>query len=358
MVNLDDILVYRQLDTSGMLNHLHEFPEQCQRAWEQILNFDLPQEYSDIDKVIILGMGGSAIGGEVAYGLASAESKVPIWVHQDYSLPPFVDADTLVIASSYSGNTEETVSAFVESLKTPAKKLVLTTGGRLRELADKAGVPVFIIEYQAPPRAAFPNSFVPLLGILHKIGLLGDKSVNLPNSLRVLNKLSNDFIETTSLAHNPVKQLATKLWGCVAVIYGAGLLSPVAQRWKTQFNENSKTWAFCEFFPELNHNAVVGYEFPSAVRGKMFVILLHSALLHPRIQLRYQATAKLLAQSGISHQFVEAVGEDSLTQVMSLVLFGDYLSFYLAMLNSINPVPVASIDFVKHYLAQFPALSS
>ncbi len=350
MVNLDDLLTYRQIDTSGMLNHLHEFPEQCQHAWEKVLTFKLPREYTRIEKVIILGMGGSAIGGEMVRGLALAESKVPIWVYRDYNLPPFVDEDTLVIASSYSGNTEETLSTFTESLKTPAKKLVLTTGGRLGELAEREGIPVFIIDYQAPPRAAFPHSFVPLLGILQKVGLLGDKSVNLQEALQTLNKLSRDFIETTPLASNPVKQLATKLWERITVIYGAGILSPVAQRWKTQINENSKTWAFLEFFPELSHNAVVGYEFPSPVKENVFVILLHSALLHPRIQLRYEATAKLLAKSGISHESVKAVGETSLAQVMSLVLFGDYLSFYLAMLNRIDPTPVDSIDFVKRYL--------
>ena len=350
MINLDDLLIYRELDTSGMLNHLHEFPEQCQHAWEKVLSFELPGEYTRVEKVIILGMGGSAIGGEMVRGLALAESKVPIWVYRDYNLPPFVDEDTLVIASSYSGNTEETLSTFTESLKTPAKKLVLTTGGRLGELAEREGIPVFIIDYQAPPRAAFPHSFVPLLGILQKVGLLGDKSVNLQEALQTLNKLSRDFIETTPLASNPVKQLATKLWGRITVIYGAGILSSVAQRWKTQFNENSKTWAFFEFFPELNHNAVVGYEFPPLVKERIFVALLHSASLHPRIQLRYKATEKLLAKSGINHQFIEAAGETSLAQVMSLVLFGDYLSFYLAMLNKIVPTPVDSIDFVKRYL--------
>ena len=353
MVDLDDLLIYRQLDTSGMLDHLREFPEQCERAWEKVLKFELPREYTGIDKVVILGMGGSAIGGEVVRRLALAESKVPVWVNRDYGLPPFVDEGTLVIASSYSGNTEETLTAFAESLKTPAKKLVLTTGGELKELAEKEGIPVFLIDYQAPPRAAFPHSFIPLVGIFQKLGLLGDKSANLKEALRILNKLSKDFVETTPLVSNPAKQLATKMWGHVAIIYGAEILSEVAQRWKTQLNENGKTWAFFELFPELNHNAVLGYEFPSQVKERIFVVLLHSALFHPRNLLRYEATAKLLAKAGISHEFVEAVGATALTQVISLVLFGDYLSFYLAILNRIDPTPVDSIDFVKKYLAQF-----
>ena len=357
MINLDNIEIYRRLDTSGMLDRLHEFPEQCQRAWEEVTKLALPPEYAGIDKVVILGMGGSAIGGEIVRRLALAETRVPVWVHQDYSLPLVVDERTLVIASSYSGNTEETLSAFAESLKTPAKKLVLTTDGKLKQLADEQGIPVFIIDYQAPPRAAFPHSFIPLIGIFQKLGLLRDKSADLRETRQLLNKLSGDFAETVPLDSNPAKQLATRLWGRVAVIYGAGILSEVARRWKTQLNENSKTWAFFELFPELNHNAVVGYEFPSQLKERIFVLLLRSSLLHPRSLLRYEATAKLMDKSGIDYEFVEARGETTLSQVVSLVLLGDYFSFYLAMLNEVDPTPVDCIDFVKNYIARFPRAS-
>ena len=166
-------------------------------------------------------MGGSAIGGDIARRLALSESKVPVRVHRDYNLPAFVDENTLVIASSYSGNTEETLSAFSESLKTRARKLVITSGGNLKNLAEKEGIPAFVIDYQAPPRAAFPHSFVPLVGIFQKLGLLGDKSADLREALGILNKLSEDLIETRPLVSNPAKQLAAKLWGRIAVIYGA-----------------------------------------------------------------------------------------------------------------------------------------
>jgi glucose/mannose-6-phosphate isomerase len=258
VVNLDDLLVYRKLDASGMLDHLHQFPEQCWLAWEKVLKFDLPPEYSPVDRVVILGIGGSAIGGDLVRRLALAESRVPVWVHRDYGLPPFIDRNTLVIASSYSGNTEEVLSNFTASLKAPAKKLAITAGGRLKQLADKEGIPVFGIDYQAPPRAAFPHSFVPLVGIFQKLGLLSDKSADLEQALQILNKLAGDLVETTPLVSNPAKQLATKLAGNLAVIYGGEVLSEVASRWKTNLNENSKVWAFFELFPELNHNAVVG----------------------------------------------------------------------------------------------------
>ena len=351
MVDLDDLLVYRQLDTAGMLDHLHRFPEQCRLAWEKILKFALPPEYSPVDKVVILGMGGSAIGGDIARRLALLESKVPVWVHRDYGLPPFVDRDTLVIASSYSGNTEETLSAFTASLKTPAKKLAITAGGRLKQLAEKEGIPVFSIDYQAPPRAAFPHSFVPLVGIFQKLGMLGDKSTDLKQALEILNQLSRDLAETRPLADNPAKQLAAMLRGRLAVIYSGEIVSEVGRRWKTQLNENSKAWAFFELFPELNHNAVAGYGFPPELKDKILVVLLHSALLSPRGRLHYEATAKLLAESAIGYEVVEVAGKTALAQLMGLVLFGDYVSFYLAMLNETDPISLEAVDFVKGYLA-------
>jgi len=353
MVDLDDLLVYRKLDASGMLDHLHQFPGQCRLAWDKALKFGLPPEYSQVDKVFILGMGGSAIGGDMVRRLALAESRVPVWVHRDYGLPPLVDRNTLVIASSYSGNTEETLSAFAASLLTPAKKLAITAGGKLKKLAEKEGIPVFSIDYRAPPRAAFPHSFAPLVAIFQKLGLLGDKSADLKQALNILDKFAGELVETAPLASNPAKRLAAGLWGNLVVIYGGEVLSEVARRWKSQLNENSKAWAFFELFPELNHNAVVGYDFPPEVRDRVFVVLLHSALFNPRNRLHYEATVELLVKLGIGHEVVEAKGETALAQVMSLVLFGDYVSFYLAMLNETDPTPLASIDFVKSYLARF-----
>ena len=352
MVDLDNASTYRKFDKLGMLDHLHRFPEQCQKAWEKVLKFELPPEYTKISNVVIVGMGGSAIGGDIVRRLALSESKVPVRVHRDYGLPAFVDESTLVIASSYSGNTEETLSAFTEALGNRSRKLVIASGGKLKQLADQECIPAFVIDYKAPPRAAFPHSLIPLVGIFQKLGLLGDKSADLREALDILSKLSPDLVEAKPLASNPAKQLAAKLWGRIAVIYGAEILSEVARRWKGEFNENSKAWAFFENSPELNHNAVVGYEFPPDVKERIFVLMLRSSLFHPRNLLRYDITAKLLAKAGITYEFAEATGKSALSQVLSLVLLGDYASFYLSMLNEVDPTHVDAIDFIKQYLTQ------
>ncbi len=350
--DLDNASVYGRFDKSGMLAHLHAFPDQCRKAWQSVQALELPRTYSDISNVVILGMGGSAIGGDIAQRLASLESKSPVWVHRDYGLPAFVGDDSLVIASSYSGNTEETLSAFAESLKTQARKLVITSGGKLKQLAEANGIPVFPVEYRAPPRAAFPHNFVPLVGIFQKLGLIGDKSAEMQGAVEILSKMNADLAETNPCASNPAKQLAVRLHGRVVIIYGAEVLSEVARRWKAQMNENSKNWAFSESFPELNHNAVVGYDFPVEAKESVFIIMLDSDALASRNSLRYRATAELLTTACVDHKIITGRGDGTLSQIMSMVLLGDYCSFYLAMLNKVDPTTIHAIDFVKQYLAR------
>jgi len=157
--------------------------------------------------------------------------------------------------------------------------------------------------------------------------------------------------EATPTSSNPAKQLATNLHGKITVIYGAGILSEVGHRWKTQINENSKAWAFHETFPELNHNAVVGYQFPSELASKIYVVMLRCPSLHPRTLVRYQVTGELLEQNGVSHQIIDSQGGSDLSQMMSLIFLGDWVSYYLAILYEIDPTPVEAIDYLKKRLS-------
>ncbi len=335
-----------------MLKCLHEMPELCQRAWQMAMDFELPRDYTEVSKVVVLGMGGSAIGGDLVRTLVDTEATLPILIHRDYSPPALVDAQTLVIASSYSGMTEETLTAFEQALATDAKKLVITTGGKLKSLAESRGIPVFTFNYKAQPRAALPFSFLPILGVLHTLGFISDKSADVAETVRTLEELSTRINEMVPLSGNAAKQLAQKLYGHLPVIYGGGILAEVARRWKTQINENSKAWAFHEVFPELNHNAVVGYQFPAELAQKILVIMLRSASLPQRIRLRYEVTSQLLERAGVSHQIVDSEGTSPLSQIMSQVLLGDYVSYYLAMLYEIDPSPVDTIAYLKEQLAK------
>jgi len=350
MPNLDDPQVFKQYDPEGMLTHLHEMPQLCQQAWQMAMNFNLPKDYPEVSKLVILGMGGSAIGGNLVSNLVASEAKLPILVHRDYNLPAFIDSKTLVIASSYSGMTEETLSSFEQALETESKKLVITTGGKLKIMAEERNVPVFSFDYKAQPRAALAFSFLPILGFLQRLGFISDKSADVTETVEVLQKLSRRINEGALLSQNPAKQLANRLYEHLPIIYGAGIVSEVAHRWKTQLNENSKAWAFYEVSPELNHNAVVGYQFPPELANKIVVVLLRSAWLPRRIQLGYQVTCRLLDQAKVSYQIVDGEGTSPLSQIMSLVLFGDYVSYYLAILYKIDPSPVKAIDYLKEQL--------
>jgi len=352
MVNLDDVHVYKRLDPANMLEHLHGLPQQCRAAWHKAKDFNLPQDYADIDKVVVLGMGGSAIGGSLLRNFVSRLTKPVVFVTRDYDLPAFIDERTLVIASSYSGNTEETLSAFSQALEKKCKKLAMTTGGKLKALAEDARVPVFIIDYVAQPRATVHYSFMSLIALLQKLGFFKDKTAEVEATVKDLEKLLAEIKETVPTSSNSAKQLAARLQGKIAVIYGAGILSAVARRWKTQINENSKAWAFYEIFPELNHNAVVGYQFPSELASKVHVVLLRCPSLHPRILIRYQITSELLKQNDISHQFVDSQGDSQLSQMMSLIYLGDWTSYYLAILNETDPTPVKAIDYLKKRLSE------
>lgn len=351
-IDLDNASVYKKYDPEGMLAHIKELPSQCLQAWQATIGFNLPDEYSRVDRVIVIGMGGSAIGGDLAWSLVMGESKVPIIVHRDYNLPAFVNDRTMIIASSFSGNTEETVSAFEAAVKTKSKKLVITTGGKLLKLAQTHNVPVFKINYKAQPRAALGYSFLPALGILQKTGLIKDKSVDVSEAIEVMGMMSAKLDEKVPLENNPAKQLAQKLMGRLPVIYGAGIAAEVARRWKTQFNENSKVAAFYEVFPELNHNATVGYTYPSELTKNMCVIMLRTSLFDERVKLRYAVTGRIIKRARVAWEAVDASGKSPLCQMMSLVFFGDLVSYYLAILNRVDPSPVNVIAYLKRRLAR------
>jgi glucose/mannose-6-phosphate isomerase len=350
-IDLDSPRSYQAPGVAGTLRHLHQFPRQCQRAWQQAAELELPPDYRRAGRVVILGMGGSAIGGEVVSHLVGADSRRPVCLHRDYGLPFELDDRTLLIASSYSGNTEEVLSGFKQALETPAKKLVVTTGGRLKQLALENSIPVFTITYDSPPRLAFAHSFMPLLNILQRLGLLADKTLDVNEALIALNCLNNQYNEESPLESNRAKKIAASLHGKLPLLYGGGMLAAAARRWKAQLNENAKAWAFFEVLPELSHNAVVGYEFPREIKDRACVIFLYSNLLPDRVQQHYQAVSGLLKRQGIGYQIVEAGGRSALAHLLSLIYLGDYASLYLAMLNEANPMTLEAVDIIKDYLA-------
>jgi glucose/mannose-6-phosphate isomerase len=347
---LDNVGTYKILDVTGFQNRIGDLPSQCVRAWEQGLKFKLPDDYCNVRNVIVTGVGGSAIGGELLGDLISKDGSPLVTVCRDYHLPPYLGMDSLVIASSYSGNTEETIAAFHDAIKRRAKVIVVTTGGQLLELANKEGVPVFLIDYVGEPRTALGYSFLVPLAILQNLGLIDHMNEAVLEAAEVLLSLSHRLEVQIPTHDNPAKELAISLQGKLIVIYGGGMLTGVARRWKTQFNENSKAWAFVELLPEAGHNAIAGLQWPKSVGKKVCGVLLNTWSLHPRIKLRYQVIEELLGNAGVECRTVDGVGESTLAQMLSSVMFGDYTSYYLALLNGEDPSPVSSLDYLKSRL--------
>lgn len=351
MMDLDNVEALRANDPAGMLNLIGDLPAQVRDAWRAVQRVELPPAYRDVDAVVIAGMGGSAIGGSLVQALAEPECPVPISVNRDYHLPAYVDENTLVVASSYSGNTEETLSALDEALETGAKPVAVTTGGRLADTATERQFPLVQFDYAAPPRAAIGHSFTLLLGLLVRLDLLEDQSADIAEAVDVMQRLQRVVGAEVPADRNPAKTLAGRLAGRVPTIYGAGILSPVARRWKGQFNENAKTWAAYDEMPELNHNTALGYQHPSHVSETAFVVMLRSSLDDETVQTRFDVTAELLAESNVEGAVINAWGESPIAQMLSVVHYGDYVSFYVAALNAVDPTPMHAIDYLKRKLA-------
>ena len=338
----------RSADPDDMLGRIKDLPKQVRDAWAIASKATIPPAYGDVRSITVAGMGGSAIGGDLAAALLADELKVPMSVHRDYGLPAYVGRDSLVIASSYSGNTEETLSSFEEARKRGAKVLVLTTGGKIAELARASSFPVVTFSYKAQPRAALGYSLGLVLGVLAKLGFARDLSDDIDAALSDLARLEERVHEGART--NDAKKLALELQGRIIFAYGAGVMGVMARRVKGQWNENAKNWSAFDVMSELNHNAVVGFEHPPIAKEALTVLLLRSDRDNPRHKLRFEVTRELLDRARIPHKTLQFAGRNMLSEVLQMVLFTDYVSFYVALLNGADPSPVKSIDYLKDRL--------
>ena len=340
----------RAADPGDMLGRIKELAQQVRDAWAIVGKAALPPAYGDARNITVAGMGGSAIGGDLAAALLADELKVPMTVHRDYGLPAYVGRDSLVIASSYSGNTEETLASFEQARRRGAKVLVLTTGGKLADLARASNYPVVTFSYKAQPRAALGYSLGLVLGVLTKLSFVRDLTADIDAALADLAKIEERVHEGART--NDAKKMALELFGRVIVAYGAGVMGVMARRVKGQWNENAKNWSAFDVMSELNHNAVVGFPHPPIAKEALTVLLLRSDRDNPRHKLRFEVTRELLDRAGVPHKTLQFAGQNMLSEVLQMVYFTDYVSFYVALLNGADPSPVKSIDYLKDRLAK------
>lgn len=345
---LDDAGAMARADSEGMLGHIAGLSGQVAEGWRISRELQLP--WGAPRSVAILGMGGSAIGAELVAGIWADRISLPLTVLRGYELPAWVGAETLVIASSKSGSTEETLRQLETALARRCPVVCITAGGALRTVAQAARLPLATFPERGSPRSSVGWSMGIVAGTLERAGALELDEAEIAAGVAAGTAMDARCAPGVPTAQNPAKQLAWSLVDRFVIVTGSGFLAPVARRWKAQLNENGKTTAFVEEIPEATHNTVVGFDQPESLRDHLGVVFLRSALEHPRNSLRAQLMGDLLETGHIWHTTVESEGQNRLGHALSAMVLGDYASVYLAFMYGIDPTPIDVISHIKEQL--------
>ncbi|HEX2697467.1 MAG TPA: bifunctional phosphoglucose/phosphomannose isomerase [Anaerolineales bacterium] len=343
-MNLDDLDLFKKLDKQNMLAEIEGLPDQLKSAWELGQTLPLPNA-KDVQRVVIAGMGGSAIGADLVAAYVSPTCSTPVIVHRDYDLPAFAHGkETLVVASSHSGNTEETLEAFDMAVKNNCTVVAICTGGELAKRAKEKNIPVWTFNHSGQPRAAVGFSFGLLLALLARLNLIPDPSKELASAIEAMKRTQQHLRPDIIAVKNPAKRYAGQLMGRWMTVFGAGLLAPVARRIKTQLNEIAKAAANFEFLPEADHNTLAGTQFPEEVlMPHTMNLFLRAPSDHPRNHKRIDLTKEAFMLEGLNTDFLDARGDSPLAHMWTMILFGDYMAYYLAMAYGVDPTPIQAL---------------
>ncbi len=334
-----------------MMKYLWDLPAQFEWAMSEAGR--IPNIKGNIKNIVVAGMGGSAIGGDILRCLMLSQGQVPVIVNRGYNIPAFVDAQTLFLVVSYSGNTEETLSAYEQARQCQAQIVCFCSGGRLEEMAVQNEHPVFKIPGGLVPRAATGYLFAPLALLVEKAGLLKGISEDLKETVDVLYQLRAELNPEVTMENNLALSLATRMRYSLPLIWGTeSMTETTAFRWKAQINENAKCPAYYAVFPELNHNEIVGFEVPDKLIEQLFVVILRDSQDHPRVQKRIKITSDLIRTKVKELVEINSRGSSWLARFYSLVYIGDYTSTYLALEYDLDPIEIKAIDYLKNTLAK------
>lgn len=324
-----------------MIDLVRAFPRHLSEGWELAgkSNIALPTEFPR--QVMLCGLGGSAFGAEVLKSLLDQHGRLPLKINREYTIPSWVGQGTLVICSSYSGNTEETLTAFDACLASGAQIIVLSSGGMMSERARHLGIPLVTLPPGLPPRAAAGYSIGALTRIANRLGLFQVK-MDIPAIGQWLSSLTLD---------SEARVIASDMHGKIPVLYVPGFLECAAIRWRQQINENAKQLCWHHVTPEMNHNELVGWKFPSAVINKLLPVFLHSPLEHPRVKVRADINLEIISEATTQVIQVQSPNLDLAHTILYLIHLGDLVSVFLAEQNEVDPYPVPPIERLKTYLA-------
>ncbi|MFK7846457.1 MAG: bifunctional phosphoglucose/phosphomannose isomerase [Rhodothermales bacterium] len=349
-MNLADI---SRIDKDGMYDLVKGFPNQWKEGRQIAEAVDLNVDLSTKNQVVVVGMGGSAIAGDLVRCFAIDQSPVPISVVRNYELPASVDEHSVVIASSFSGNTEETLSAFQQALDRKATIICISSGGRVSELAAEHNLPIVKIPGGMPPRAALGYSLSVLMVVSSKLGLVQLSDTDWAESEALLDEQTATYSNPEG-SHQAI-EVAQALSQRFPFVYSStGMMETVNLRWRGQFQENAKKLAVGNVYPELNHNEIMAWEFANGktMHGNLGVVVLRDEADHSRVQHRMDVTRKLLSEKAGYWVEINSRGSSKLARMMSMINLGDWVSLYLAYLRDVDPTPIGLIDKLKSELAK------
>jgi glucose/mannose-6-phosphate isomerase len=339
-------------DPSGMRNLLVEFPDQIENAVRIGKAARMPYRASAIDAIVLTGLGGSAIGGDVLRSYLADSLDVPFIVNRNYVLPEFVGPRTLVIVASYSGSTEETIAAHQDANRRKAKVLCISSNGETAKMAAQRKQPLITIPKGFPPRTALGYAFFPPLVALTTMGFIRSRDKEIRETVRLLRRLAGVYGSLTR-KDNLALETAKKLYNKLPIIYSAAdRLDVVNTRWRGQLAENSKVLAFGHVLPEMNHNELVGWKALKRQMEDMAVVFLRDKGDHERITIRAGITKSIVGEYAGRVLELESQGVSPLARMFSLIYLGDWVSYYLALMNGVDPTPVRVIDYLKRELSK------
>lgn len=337
----------KKYDPQNQFDVLKNTFTQVEFAWNNNLNLDSLKEIK-YDSIIVTGLGGSAISADLIQNFLNTELKIPFFVNRNYHAPAFLTSKSLLVISSYSGNTEETVSVFEESLKIGCKIVCITTGGKVEKIANENHIPVVKVLKGFQPRYALGLSFFSLLKILQEINIITDQNPFVEKIIALWEQKGKEYSEENNSALN----YAEKLIGFIPLIYSAAdITSAAGYRLKCQFNENSKLHAFSNVIPELNHNEIIGWESFSEKQFNVKLINILDEVYHSQIKKRFQITSELTAKEKIEIINLESKEENFKLRLMDLVYLGDWISYYLTILRGFDPTEIENINTLKEKLS-------
>jgi len=355
-MDLDRPEGFKRLDKENVLGSVLALPDQVEQAWYEALAGDVPQSCTLAKHVVVCGMGGSALGGRIVQDLYFSELRTPLEVITEYALPYYVGPGTLVIVSSYSGNTEETLSAAYEARQRNAQVFGITTGGELGEFLKKYNYPGYVFRPKhnpaGQPRLALGYSVAAIMALLAKCEFVSTSRDEVERAVEVARRVLDVLAPDEPADENLAKQVAQRLHGKVPILVASEHLVGAAHAFKNQLNETAKSFSALFDLPELNHHLMEGLKNPEEIKKRLVFVMINSALYSERVRARYPVTRTVVERNEVEVLGCEVATKTRLEQVLELMAFGSLVQYYLAMLYEQDPAVVPWVDYFKQELAK------